>query len=275
MKKILPYLIVLLLGTGACSKKSGVPAPAPQTTSGTTGTSGTTINTGTTNNATNTGSLHGLVSPARAVKTVNVLSLDNGKTYSSNVDTITGAFSLANLSEGNYKVSFATDPHYNGIPYVNVVVTAEKSTDVGTFTTQEANFYLSYEVNGIFEGWFFKGYYSSSHFYIGQLASSSYPEDMRTAYYPAITLDSLTQPGTYICKGASKSKITYSGYRLGSGARISYQSTEYSGGYGTVVITSIDTVNRKIKGTFTATLTSAVGSSDTKVITKGIINTIY
>ena len=274
MKTILPYLLVLLFCFAACSKKSSGPSPEPAATTPASA-SGSTSATGTTTNAADTGSLTGVVSPAVAVKAINALFLKNGKTYSVSADTVTGAFTLASLPVGNYRVSFATDPQYNAIAPVNTLVTAKTITGLGTLTTKKADFYLSYEIDGTFEGWFFKGYYSSPYFYIGPLAIGSYPEDMRTAYYPSITLDSLTRPGTYTCKGASKSKITYSGIRLGSGARISYQSTEYAGGEGAVVITSIDTVNRVIKGMFTATLTSATGSSAARVITKGIINAPY
>ncbi|QJD95000.1 carboxypeptidase regulatory-like domain-containing protein [Mucilaginibacter robiniae] len=265
MKEIIFSLLIIVTCLYSCSKKEK--SIIPTSTTSTTGTSGAT---------TNTGSVSGMISPIRAVKTITVLFLKTGTTYSCTADTVTGAFSLANLPEGNYKIDFSTDPHYNGLASVNTVVTAGRNTDVGKFTTKEANFYLSYEINGTFEGWLFKGYYSSTLFNIGPLSIGTYPEDMRTAYYPSITLDGLTGPGTYTCKGASKSKITYSGYRLGNGFRISYQSTEYAGGEGTVVITSIDPNNRTIKGTFTATLTSASGNAaDSKTIKNGLINATY
>lgn len=264
MKKFLLYTL-LVLSLSACGKKTGVPELQPATIPTTTPTT------------TATGSLSGTISPAGAVKSITVVSANGSKSYLIYADAVTGAFSLADVPEGACTLTFAIDAHFTAIASVNTVIAIGKNTDLGTLTTKETNFSISYNINGVFEGWLFKAYYpSSSLFSIGPLSTSTYPEDTRTVYYPAITLSGVTAPGTYTCKGSTQSRITYSGYRLGSGFRISYQSTEYAGGEGTVTITSIDSSNRVIKGTFTATLTSASGNSaDTKIFTSGIINASY
>ena len=103
----------------------------------------------------------------------------------------------------------------------------------------------------------------------------SYPEDIRTVYFLSISLDGVSAPGTYVCNGIS-SRMTFTQLQLGSGARKSFQSTEYNGGKGTIIISEIDTKNKTIKGTFSGTLVSASGDKyETKVITNGVINTIY
>ncbi len=266
MKRNLTYLLASVMTILSCSKNSG---PKP----------------GQANAATpqaivapvsSLGSFSGIISPAKAVKTVTFVLSATGKSYSCIPDTATGSFKMDNLPEGLYRVTFVNDARYGPLAYLNAPIFAGKNNDLGSYSTTIKAYYLSYEINGVFEGWPFQAYYPSSSFYIGPLAIGGIPEDTRTAYYLSISVDGLVHPGTYTCKGTSKSKINYSGYRLGSGVRISYQSTEYIGGEGTIIITSIDANKRIVQGTFTATLTSASGNAaDTKVVRNGVINAPY
>lgn len=127
MHKILPYLLAFLIGVSACNKKHD---PVPTTTNGTAG------------SVSNTGSLSGTISPARAVGTITILLLSTGKSYSCSPDTSTGAFKLENLPEGKYRVSFATDGHYNSLPYIDAYISGGSNNNLGTFTIKETNSYL-------------------------------------------------------------------------------------------------------------------------------------
>jgi hypothetical protein len=266
MKTTIPFLLVLLMTGASCNKKTA-PAPAQENAI---------TRQEIMKPAPSRGSFSGMISPAKAVKSIKFVLSGSGKSYSCSPDTVTGAFKLDNLPEGLYQVTFVNDARYRPLAYLNAPILTGQNNDLGSFSTTVMAYYSSCEINGTYEGWFFKGYYASPYFSIGPTIIGSYPEDMRTAYYLSISIDGLTGPGTYTCKGTSKSKITYSGYRLGNGIRISYQSTEYSGAEGTVIISSIDPSSRIIKGTFTATLKSASGNAaDSKIIRDGVINAPY
>jgi hypothetical protein len=269
MKKTILFLLILVTGVISCGKKSA-PSLAQETSVSSPETAKPVV-------VSSPGSFSGTISPAIAVKSINFVLSGSGQSYSCSPDTITGKFKMANLPEGVYRITFSNDGRYKPLAYQNAPVFSGKNNDLGTFSATAQNYYVSYAINGTYEGWFFKAYYSTPYFNVGPSMIGSYPEDMRTAYYLSITLDRLTGPGTYTFKGGtSKSKITYAGYRLGNGIRISYQSTEYAGAEGTVIISSIDSNKRVVQGTFTATLTSSSGNAaDIKVIRNGLINAPY
>lgn len=261
MKKICFYLSFLVLCISGCTKKNIVDSSTEKTS--------------VTETRLTTGSLTGTVSPAGAITEINFVLTGTNSSYKCIPDLKTGVFDMKEMPEGNYAINFITDPHYNGIPLAYTTIIAGKNKDLGTFTTKETNFSLSYEINGNFEGSLYKAYYTGTNLSLGPLSVSTYPEDTRTKYYLSIRLEGISSPGTYICKGTSL-KISYSGVRQGSGLRISYQSTEYAGGEGSVIITSIDPNTKTIKGSFSGKLTSVSGNAaDTKMITNGIINATY
>lgn len=266
MKKILTYLLIMACSI-SCKKHEKV---AP----------GSTIDIEKSGEQPiSTGSLSGLVTPSEAVTAVTITASEaNKKSYVIMVEPVTGAFSLANIAEGTYILSFSNDARYNRIAPVNATIANDKNTSIGTITATEnkPSYSISCNVNGEFKGWNLSSSYDTAHFTIALFRVSTYPEDTRTASFPAIILKHVPGPGTYICKGTSDNKITYSAYRLGSGYRASFQSTEYPGGEGTVIITSIDTERRTIKGTFTAKLISDKRApKDTAIITNGLIDARY
>lgn len=271
MKKLLILsLAVTILALNSCSKKEGTVAP--------TGAKDTTAKPGSGATKTATGSLSGIITPAAAVDSVTILSLkDPVKTYKVGVDTVTGKFSLANLDEGSYTVSFLNTTAYTPVPPVTAVVAAGKNTDLGAFTPAKIDYRLSCEVNGVLMGWLFKANYFSGQLYIEPESVATYPEDQQIREYVFIDIKNITAPGSYVCNQQPGCKITHTRIHSGSGFPVEPPQTSANpGGGGKVIITAIDSVKRTISGTFTATLTSPSGNAaDTKAITKGIINESY
>ena len=229
------------------------------------------------------GSLSGTISPVEATSRIIAMFVGTSKYYVIEVDKVSGRFNLADLPEGDYVLHFDVDPRYESIKDINTKVISGKTTDLGTFAPKMIDspiekpvltqYTISCEVDGVFGGWNYSSVFSSAQFTIARFSIGTFPEDNRIAFVPAIMLKNVTGPGTYICNGTTANKITYSSYHLGSGFRRSYNSTEYEGGEGVVVITSIDNDARIIKGTFSAKLpASSKTSENTKLITNGVIN---
>ena len=105
------------------------------------------------------------------------------------------------MPEGNYRVNFITNAHYDEISSTYAKIMAGKTNELSTTITKETNFSLSYEINGNFEGSLFKAYFIGTNLSIGPLTISTYPEDTRTKYYLSIRLKGVSSPGTYSCKG--------------------------------------------------------------------------
>lgn len=226
-----------------------------------------------------TGSLSGTVIPADAVTRITAFNVQTSKSYTLDKLEANGRFILPDMEAGTYMLHFITDTRYLNINAVNVVVVADKNTDVGTFTTTLRPLpvcTLSCDVNGVGACWPYPSVYANSNFTIASFSSGGIGSGNRTIYRAGIILKGVTEPGTYTCQEKSANKITYAAYNTGSGFTTSYQSTEYAGGEGKVVITAIDTVARTIKGTFTAILTSGKNDpAQTKVLTNGVINAKY
>lgn len=271
MKTLLILSLVLtILALNSCSKKDGAVAPI--------GSRDTTATPGNGGNRVAAGSLSGMISPASAVDSVTILSQnDPGKTYKVGVDTVTGKFGLGNLDKGSYTVSFSNTTAYTPVPPITAVVAAGKNTDLGAFTSAKIDYRLSCEVNDVLMGWLFKASYFSGHLYIEPESVATYPEDQQIREYVFIEIKNMTAPGSYVCNQQPGCKITHTRIHSGSGFPVELpQTSANQGAGGTVVITAIDTVKRTISGIFTATLTSPSGNtSDTKIITKGIINESY
>jgi hypothetical protein len=258
MKKILiPFLIVILSTISACKKANDV------------------INENTTKAT--TGSISGIALPVGIITNIVITSgNDVTKTHYISPDPITGAFSLANVAKGDYLINCSADDYYTSPGTMSLTIAAGENKDVGTITASKHKFWLSCDVNGQYQGWNIKATYSNSSLQIASMGIGGTLEDnfnLKTQYRLSITLQGVTGPGTYSCNSNSGSKIEYRGYKS---ILVSAQGTDSRGSVGTVEITDIDPVKRTIKGSFTATLASrSQTTNDARVITNGIIDTIY
>lgn len=175
MKKTNPFLLVLLIFVISCNKKS---APSPAQESSVSAQEPVKLVV-----FPSPGSFSGTISPAIAVKSINFILSGSGQSYSCSPDTLTGTFKMGDLPEGVYHIAFVNDGRFMPLGYQDAPVFAGKNSDLGSFSATAQNYYVSYQVNGIYGGSFFKAYYSPPYLSIGPSIIGSYPEDMRTDYF--------------------------------------------------------------------------------------------
>lgn len=230
------------------------------------------------------GSLSGSIVPIGAVASISIYSegaIGYVRMYRVPLDPATGKFSLANIPEGNYWAYMPAVKGFNNNDQIYFKITADKNTDLGainfTVTTEvPVGYTLSCNVNGQPNGWMLTGSYLSPNLTIAAFSVWFSPgQPSAIVYKPAIMLKGVNGPGTYVCNKSTGNQILYYAYRAPSGWA-TIQSTSDAGSEGTVTITSIDRVNRIIKGTFSANLAERPGEAGAdKIITNGIINAKY
>lgn len=223
------------------------------------------------------GSLSGVITPVASITRVVITSLATAEAKSVNVDPSKGSFSMKGLSAGSYTLDYIETDFFVKPAQTKVTVKADQNTEVGTISATERVAPISCYVNGEYQGWIRKGYYSNK---LLQLVNYTIPSSgpngngLETKYDLDITFRNFNGVGTYVCDNTKDTEITYSLYR--GGLLQSRQSTETQGNIGTVTITSFDPVEKTIKGTFTATLAArSQSSNDGRAITKGIINASF
>jgi len=267
MKKQLQILLFLLTLTIACKKRGAEPEPEqaqPQPIIGTPVTS------------TTKGSLSGTIIPAESISKITATLAEGGQQYPIQISN--GKFIGSELPEGNYTLDYTPNDFYQKPSGTTLAVKLGKNTDAGTISPKEKSASISCYVNGQYQSWTRKGYYSGTLLQLVKYTTGTgIPEldfKMDLTYDLGITLSPFNGPGTYACDPSTKSGITY---RLIKGALpISIQDTENPGSSATVIITNVDPVERTIKGTFTAFLAARSASSgDALTITKGVINAKY
>jgi len=269
MKKQLQILLFLLTLAIACKKREAQPEPEqPQPQQQPTVTRPVTSST--------KGSLSGTVLPAEAISKITATLNQGGQKYA--VQIINGKFSAAELPEGSYTLDYTPNDFYQKPTGTTLEVKQGQNTEAGTILAKEKSGSISCYVNGQYQSWARKGYYSGTLLQlVNYTIGSGIPEigiKMDLTYDLGITLSPFNGPGTYTCDPSTRSGISYKLIR--GSLPFSIQNTENPGSSATVVITSVDPVERTIKGTFTAFLAARSASSgDALTITKGLINAKY
>jgi len=272
MKKIWHCLLLVSIIAVACSKNTPNEVVPDQFNANVAATNVTTPI-----NANPTGSISGKALPAGAIKSVAATSQTDGRIYRVNVDTKTGMFAFSDVADGKYTLAYTANTYFNSPAKTEVNIAAGSSADAGIVTAQEKTYPLWCYVNGQYQGWDWRGYYSLNSGLL-QLADliminvGEYQINAEIIYDLSITISKLTGPGTYLCNASSTNSIRYNGSR--NGFTIRQQSTATSGNTGTVIITEFDPATHTIKGTFTAKL-AALGKAEVQDITSGIINATY
>ncbi|MBE9662478.1 peptidase associated/transthyretin-like domain-containing protein [Mucilaginibacter myungsuensis] len=264
MKKQLLGLVFLSSAIVGCKKDSGpTPSPTPIVTTPNTPVVVVTAK----------GSLSGTVSPAGSVKAVSVKAKQSGAFYYGSIDPVTGVFSIPDVPEGDHELNFTVNEFHQSLASKDVTVAGGKNTAAGTFSPIERSFMMSCYVNGQYQGWVFKGYYTSALMQLVSMSGGGTVNQSEERYNLGISLGNVAGPGTYVCNSTTGNTLRYT---ISRSLPTSIQSTETEGSSAIVEITAIDPVARTIKGTFSGTLVARnPTSNDAKVITKGIINATY
>ncbi|WEK37832.1 MAG: carboxypeptidase regulatory-like domain-containing protein [Candidatus Pseudobacter hemicellulosilyticus] len=241
--------------------------------------------------AMNTASISGIVHPVSAVQSIfAVLTSDNSAGYQAELDPLSGAFSIKKLPAGDYRISMSKSIGYLSdvdVPFT-VTVKRDQSLNVGRINffadsdPQSPN-YISYEFDG------------TTHLRKTSVGSKYNSPDLHmfnTSSYNSITipsgpkkpepvimhsleilLDEVNGPGTYICKGASKSQVRLSMRTVFSRyAPLLTWSSAGSGGSATITITTIDPEKRTMSGYFSAEI---VPESSTATGNKTVSNGVF
>lgn len=239
MIKALPFAIMALMFASACKKTETqieaeqqeliTPLPTTSTTSG---------------------SLSGSVSPAESISRIVATAAKDNKKYIAQLFA-DGTFSATGLPEDSYSLEFTPSDFFEKPANTNIEVKAGKNTTASAITAIEKSGALSCYVNGQYQSWYRKGYHSGTMLQLVKLTTGTgIPEfDIKAepAYDLGISLRPFNGPGTYICDPSTSSKLSYK--LIKGGLATSIQDTGMQGSSATVIITSIDPVAKKIKGT--------------------------
>ncbi len=264
MKKLLAVLAALFIGVTACKKEAVNSAEKSITANG---------------------SLSGIISPANAALSLNVVS-ESDPAFNSmlQVNSNSGDFSLKELKPGRYRISVAVSNGFSPLASDRIVeIKPGINTDLGVFaftasgtgnayTPSDADpsksYSLSHKLNGNFVGHPASATLTGTDLTI--TGSSSEGKYMSIGYYTfetTIIVKGITAPGNY---PATVNYVTTKG-------TIGFRTwgTVPQGGSATVVITALDVANKKVSGTFTGKLVPVSGTSGDLDLTEGKFNVIY
>ena len=197
-------------------------------------------------------------------------------TYSAPVtlDTVSGKFVSPDLLPGTYTVGFGHDWTHKSPPTQTITIAPGHNFDMGTIKVPLYLYLIPYSAGGVSSvvgasGEFCS--YNAPKLTISAENASAIPEDESREVLLHIALDNVTGPGTYMLQGTLTS---YMDYISGN----PYHPSKWgmaNGGTATVIITSIDPVQRVITGSFSATLKPVSNATDDMIITNGIIKLTY
>ena len=264
MKKLVAVLAALFIGVTACKKEA--------------------VNSAEKSTIAN-GSLSGIISPANAALSLNVVS-ENDLAFNSTLqlNSNSGDFSLKELKPGRYRISLAVNYGFSPLAPDRIVeIKPGINTDLGVFTftaSGTANAYtpsdadptksysLSHKLNGNFVGHPASATLTGTDLTI--TGSTSEGKYMSIGYYTfetTIVVKGITTPGNY---PATVNYVTTKG-------TIGFRTwgTVPQGGSATVVITALDVANKKVSGTFTGKLVPVSGTSGDLNLTEGKFNVVY
>jgi hypothetical protein len=187
-------------------------------------------------------------------------------------DPTTGFFKITGLAPGQYTVNFPALNSTYKTPAPKDVTITNQNIDLGFI--EYPKHVISFKYNGtafpalnpVSVAWSSPAF--SAEAYTGDPTNGSFKR-------LTIVLDNVTGPGTYTCQGTATSNITYSS-KPHTSILTSFWNVSGTGGSGTVTITSIDPVKKKIKGSFSATLILYQGpATGNMVITDGDFEMVY
>ncbi|RYY35945.1 MAG: hypothetical protein EOP46_08190 [Sphingobacteriaceae bacterium] len=222
------------------------------------------------------GNLSGSIYPAGAAEKITLTSdSDPNVAAVVQLDPITGNFSKWELKPGTYhlivlpKSSYAlTTTDYS------IQITEGETTAVGTIIAEEKSpepdktYSFSYKLNGSRESYGDRSTYNGTDLKItGRRSEGTYQKLGYATFETTLSVTGVTEPGDYDAKMTYVTTKGTIGYRTwGSAAE---------GGSAKVTVTTIDPVNKKISGSFTATLVPIAGTSGTLNVTEGTFNINY
>lgn len=263
MNKVITCLLVLCIGISACRKNGETVKPNNGNKPDSEKTSPVAITNG---------SLSGMIAPLGSVTMVTLTSATI-PAQTALPNSISGSYKFTDLVAGNYVIHFAVAKGYTAPDEVEITIEAGKNTDAGwqTLVNSASKAPFSFWMDGKLHQFGALVKYSSPALSIqGIRSEGQYGRLDYKRFTITINLDEVNGPGTYVCKGTSTSSITYVSEHDNS---IGYRTwgMNKDGGSATVIITSIDPVNRKVTGTFTANLIPISGTSGDKIIADGIL----
>jgi hypothetical protein len=275
MKKLIAYLILIVMFFSACQKKrsetdSGMqpgngPASAPTAAQPTAPTV----------------SLTGKIMPVDAVTDIYLLGYNPAVSIPASLDPVTGTFKATGLTDGAiYAVHFVWGPSYRGVLDTLVKLTPGQSMDIGTMKFASTGIFnvFSYQANGSSKRTLLgSATYSDSKLTISAKANFPTGGDLVYDVYKfTINLDNITGPGTYICKGTATSGVTYETSVSNTFQMTNNWNSLNAGGDATVQITAIDPVAKIISGTFAGTLVPASAKTTANMsISNGVFKITY
>jgi hypothetical protein len=273
MKMFAAYLIISAMLLSACKKEHN--EANPSTATGTIALA---------KQQENTVSLSGVVKPADAITRILVTDYRDAPQNAKGIfvvpDPVTGTFKVTGLSNnGVYALRFSWAPSYRGVLDTLVKLTAGNTIDVGTIPFTSTGIYkvFSYLANGSARSLLGSATYTGSTLILSAQANFPTAGDLvYNVYKVNISLDHVTGPGIYTCRGTPASCITYESSVSNTRQNTRIWNSINAGGDATVEITSIDQATKIISGTFTGTLVPASSqTTDNQIITNGSFKITY
>lgn len=220
-----------------------------------------------------TGTISGKVDPGNSAN-VFIAKADNSYGVIIYPDTVSGKFVSPALLPGSYTVSFGHDWTHKSPPSQSVTLPQGQNIDMGTIKIPLYLYLIPFTANGakiVVGGEVTNCFYNPPKLTITGVNGGGVPEQPSRETSLSISLDDVTGPGTYTLQGTSTSNMTYA-----TGLVTSQQKWGMAnGGTATVIITSIDMVQKVIIGTFSATLKPVANATGNMVITNGVLKLTY
>jgi len=229
------------------------------------------------------GSLSGIISPANAALSLNVMS-ENNPAFNATLqlNSNSGDFSLAELKPGRYRLYVTLKNGFSmAAPDRIVEIKPGLNTYLGVFTAsgsgnaytpsnaeETKSYSLSHKLNGDFVGYPASATFTGTDLTItGSSSEGKYSSIGYYTFKTTIIAKGVTAPGSY---PATVNYVTTKG-------TIGFRTwgTVPQGGSATVVITALDVANKKVSGTFAGKLVPVSGTSGDLDLTEGKFNVIY
>ena len=264
MKKTFTLLMLLCLSLAACKKETVTTEEQ------------TTVN----------GSVSGTISPAGAAEVIVLVSDNDPEGMTTfQLDPVKTSFSVPQLKPGNYKLYFVPKTGYTlAKTEYDAKVTAGANADIGTITlTSQVNPFgpltpifgvsstssFTQKLDGKGVGYNGSASYNGTDVVIaGEITEGNYMKLIHNTYSTSIKVAGVTAPGTY------PATISYVSNQRKPNLVKTWSSAQ-EGGNATVVVTSIDALNKKISGTFTGKLINTFGNTSYSATTEGSFNVTY
>jgi hypothetical protein len=236
-----------------------------------------------------TATISGVVSPVSAVVHA---SITGGNTFSVIPDPNTGTFAFTYLPAGSYSLTFIARTTHVAPAEKKIELTNGQQLDLGTLTFAPNELVSKLSCNMGATALSFDTYLNNTSnkritasYTAGELTitgswttgSVNNAEGTRTRRL-TINLDNVNGPGTYTCKGTTKSEMTYLDRYSGSMTPPSLTySSSIENGNGTVIITAFDPVTKTLKGTFTGSLKAKILQNTvvSQEVTDGVFDIKY